>query len=82
MNTTICKFARSDDISVELFKGGGDTSWQDASHMRTITGIRPKDWTKSVSILLTGKGDLEHCSNYWIIALVSHATDQSPMHLL
>ena len=34
----------------------------------------PKDWTRSVFVTLPKKGDLQECSNYRTIALISHAS--------
>ena len=34
----------------------------------------PQDWKKSVFILIPKKGNAKECSNYHIIALISHAS--------
>ena len=34
----------------------------------------PQDWTRSVFILIPKKGNATECSNYHIIALISHAS--------
>ena len=33
----------------------------------------PQDWKRSVFIPIPKKGNAKECSNYWIIALISHA---------
>ena len=38
------------------------------------TGIWPEIWTKSLIITLPKKGNLQHCSNYRTISLISHAS--------
>ena len=40
-----------------------------------IWGIQqwPQDWKRSVFILIPKKGNAKNCSNYCIIALISHA---------
>ena len=34
----------------------------------------PQDWKRSVFIPITKKGNAKECSNYWTIALISHAS--------
>ena len=34
----------------------------------------PQDWKRSVFIPISKKGNDKECSNYWIIALISHAS--------
>ena len=38
------------------------------------TQQRPQDWKRSVFILMPKKGHDEECSNYFTIALISHAS--------
>ena len=44
--------------------------------MPTIWKTRqwPQDWKKSVFILILKKGNAKECSNYYTVALMSHAT--------
>ena len=66
-----------DDISAEMIKASGDLGvsllhklivkiWQ--------TGEWPEDWRQAVRIPIPKKGDLQHCSNYRTISLISHAS--------
>ena len=34
----------------------------------------PQDWKRSVFIAIPKKGNAKECSNYWTIALISHAS--------
>ena len=34
----------------------------------------PQDWKRSVFIPIPKKGNAKECSNYWTIALISHAS--------
>ena len=34
----------------------------------------PQDWKRSVFIPIAKKGNAKECSNYWTIALISHAS--------
>ena len=34
----------------------------------------PQDWKRSALIPITKKGNAKECSNYWTIALISHAS--------
>jgi len=36
------------------------------------SGVWPTQWTKSTIVPLPKKGDLQNCSNYRIISLISH----------
>jgi len=35
----------------------------------------PQDWKRSVFIPIPKKGNAKECSNYWIIALISHTSN-------
>ena len=78
MNQTAShKSPGSDDIPAELFKAGGDATVDRMHRICTAlweTGEWPDDWTNSIFIPLPKKGDLRQCSNYRMIALVSHAS--------
>ena len=66
-----------DDVPVELFKLGGETSL-DLLHSIIekvwISGEWPEDWTRSVFVPLHKKGDSRDCLNYRTISLVSHVS--------
>ena len=34
----------------------------------------PQDWKRSIFIPISKKGSIKECSNYWTIALISHAS--------
>ena len=34
----------------------------------------PQDWKRSIFIPIPKKGNAKECSNYWTIALISHAS--------
>ena len=66
-----------DDISAETIKACGDLGiyllhklivkiWQ--------TGEWPDDWRRAVLIPIQKKGDLQQCSNYRTMSLISHAS--------
>ena len=66
-----------DDISAEMIKVSGDLGisllhklivkiWQ--------TGEWPEEWGRAVLIPIPKKGDLQQCSNYRTISLISHAS--------
>ena len=66
-----------DDISAEMIKANGELGisllhklilniWQ--------TGELPEDWRRAVLIPIPKKGDLQQCSNYRSISLISHAS--------
>lgn len=66
-----------DDVPVELFQKGGETT---VERMHRIcmaiweNGEWPDEWTQSIFIPLPKKGDKKQCTNYRTIALVSHAS--------
>ena len=40
----------------------------------------PQEWERSVFILIPKKGNAKECSNYWTIALISHASQRRHWH--
>ena len=71
------KTSGGDEIPVELFQvPKGDAVKVLHSIHRQIwkTQQRPQDWKKSVFIPIPKKGNAKECSNYRIIALVSHVS--------
>ena len=66
-----------DNISAEMIKASGDEG-VDIYHQLCMkiwnTGTWPIDWKRSIFIPLPKKGDLQLCSNYRTIALISHAS--------
>ena len=74
---TMNKASRGDGISVELFQILRD----DAVKMLYLTCQQiwktqqwPQDWKKSVFIPIPKNGNAKECSNYHIMALISHAS--------
>ena len=74
---TTNKTSRGDEIPVELFQ----ILKEDAVKvMHSIcqkiwkTQQWPQDWKRSVFIPIPKKGNVQECSNYCIIALISHTT--------
>ena len=71
------KAGRGDGIPVELFQIPKDDV---VKVLHSIcqqiwkTQQWPQDWKRSVSILITKKGNAKECSNYRTIALISHAS--------
>ena len=71
------KDSRGDEIPVELFQILKDDS---VKVLHSIyqqiwkTQQWPKDWKRSVFILLPKKGNVEECSNYRTIAFISSAS--------
>ena len=66
-----------DGISVELFqilKYDAVKMLQPISQKILKTQQWPKDWKRSVSILIPKKGNDQECSNYCTIAFISHAS--------
>ena len=74
---TTNKASGSDGIPVELFQILKDDA---VKVLHSIyqqiwkTQQWPKDWKRSVFILLPKKGNVEECSNYRTIVLISHAS--------
>ena len=73
----INKTSRSDGIPVELFQILKDDAIKVLhSIFQQIwkTQQWPQDWTSSVFIPISKKGNAKECSNYRTIALISHAS--------
>ena len=73
---TTNKASRGDEIPVELFQIlKDDTVKVLHSVCQQIWKTRqwPQDWKRSVFISTSKKGNAKECSNYCIIALISHA---------
>ena len=74
---TANKASGGDGIPVELFQILKDDA---AKVLHSIcqqigkTQQWPPDWKRSVFIPIPKKGNDKECSNYWIIALISHAS--------
>ena len=76
-STTMNKASRCDRIPVEIFKILKDDA---VKVLHSIcqqiwkTQQKPQDWKRSVSIPIPKKGNAKECSNYYTIALISHAS--------
>ena len=74
---TTNKASRGDGIPVELFQILKDNA---VKVLHSIyqqiwkTHQWPQDWTRSVFISISKKGNAEECSNYHTIVLISHAS--------
>ena len=74
---TTNKASGSDGIPVELFqilKDDPVTVLHSISQQIWKTQQWPQDWKRSVFIPIPKKGNAKECSNYHIIALISHAS--------
>ena len=72
---TMNKVSRGDGIPVELFQILKDDAVKvlHSIHQQIWkTQQWPLDWKRSVFIPIPKKGNAKECSNYWIIALISH----------
>ena len=78
---TINKASGGDEILVELFQVLKDDAVKvlhSINQQIWKTQQRPQDWKRSVFIPIPKKGNAKKCSNYYIIALISHVSnDQS-----
>ena len=75
---TMNKASEGDGIPVELFQILKDDNVKVLhSVCQQIWKTRqwPQDWKRSVFIPITKKGNAKECSNYWTIALISHASE-------
>ena len=75
-NTTMNKDSGGDGIPVELFqipKDGAVKVLHSTFQQIWKTQQWPQDWKRSVFIPIPKKGNAKECSNYHIIALISHA---------
>ena len=74
---TMNKASGGDEISVERFQVLKDDA---VKVLHSIcqqiwkTQQWPQDWKRSVFILIAKKGNAKECSNYCVIALISHAS--------
>ena len=58
------EFLKTGDIVVDLLHKICCKAWEN--------GVWPSQWTKSIIVPLPKKGDLQDCSNYRTISLISH----------
>ena len=76
-STTMNKASGGDGIPVELFqilKDGAVKVLHSISQQIWKTQQWPQDWERSVFFRVPKKGNVEECSNYHTIALISHAS--------
>ena len=74
---TMNKASGGDGIPVELFqilKDGAVQMLHSICQQIWKTQQWPQAWKRSVFIPIPKKGNAKECSNYWIIALISHAS--------
>ena len=74
---TTNKVSGGDGIPVELFQILKDDAVKVLHSIRQQiwkTQQWPQDWKRSVFILILMKGNAKRCSNYYTIALISHAS--------
>ena len=74
---TMNKASGGDGISVELFQILKDDAVKLlCSICQQIWKMQqwPHDWKRSVFIPIPKKGNAKECSNYWTIAILSHAS--------
>ena len=74
---TMKKASGGDGIPVELFQVLTDDAVKvlhSLCQQIWKTQQWPQDWKRSVFILIPKKGNIKECSNYCIIALISHAS--------
>ena len=58
------EFLKTDTTTVAILHSICNKMWQ--------SGVWPTQWTKSITVPLPKKGDLQNCSNYRTISLISH----------
>ena len=66
-----------DDISADMIKASGDSGISLLPKLIVKiwhTGKWSEDWRRAVLIPIPKKGDLQQCSNYRTISLISHAS--------
>ena len=70
------KASGDDGISIELFQILKDDTVKVLYSIYQIwkSQQRPQDWKRSVFIPIPKKGNDKECSNYHIVALISHAS--------
>ena len=74
-NITTNKASGSDGIPIELFqilKDDAVKGLHSICQQIWKTQQWPQDWKRSVFVLIPKKGNTKECSNYHIIALISH----------
>ena len=74
---TTNKASGGDEIAVELFQILNDDAVKvlhSTCRQMWKTQQWPQDWKRSVFIPIPKKGNAKDCSNYWTIALISHAS--------
>ena len=74
---TTNKASRGDGIPAELFQILKDDALKvlhSVCQQIWKTQQWPRDWKRSVFILIPKKGNAKECSNYYTIALISHAS--------
>ena len=74
---TMNEASRGDGIPVELFQTLKDDAMkvlQSICQQIWKTQQWPQDWKRSVFIPISRKGNAKECSNYFTIALISHAS--------
>ena len=67
----------SDNIQAKMIKARGAEGIEVYHKLCTKiwqTGQWPTDWKRAIFIALLKKGDLQQCSNYRTISLISHAS--------
>jgi len=69
---TMNKASGGDGIPVELFQILKDDALNMSANLEN--SAVPQDWTRSVFIPIPKKGNAKECSNYRIIALISHTS--------
>ena len=75
-STAVNKASGCDGIPVELFKTLKDDAIKvlhSICQQIWKTQQWPQDWKRSIFIPIPKKGSTKECSNYWTIALISHA---------
>ena len=78
-STAVNKTSGGDGIPAELFKilkGDAIKVLHLCQLYQQIWKIQqwPQDWKRSILIPVPKKGSTKECSNYWTIALISHAS--------
>ena len=75
-NTTMNKASGGDGIPVELFQILKDDAVKGLHSICQKIWRKqwPQDWKRSVFIPVPKNGRAKECSNYWTVALISHAS--------
>jgi len=64
INNIPAELLKTDTTTVDILHSICNKIWQ--------SGVWPMQWTKSIIVPLPKKGDLQNCSNYRTIFLISH----------